>query len=235
MTKPDTITLITGANRSLGYTTAQRLLAKGHKVYVAARDRAKGAAAAKALGAQFLRLDVDDDAAVEAAAKAFAEREARLDVLINNAGISGPRKAVADFSGADAEAVFRTNVAGIVRMTCSFLPLLQKSKHPRIVNVSRGMGSLALIRDPKRAESKFVAPLYSSSKSAVVMLTAQYARALPGIKINAADPGYTATDFNGHTGYQTVQEGTDAIVQLATIGKDGPTGVFIDRFGPVAW
>jgi NAD(P)-dependent dehydrogenase (short-subunit alcohol dehydrogenase family) len=235
MSNPDTITLITGANRSLGYTTAQRLLAQGHRVYVTARDPKKGAAAARALGAEFLRLDVDDDAAVEAAAKEFAGRERRLDVLINNAGISGPRKAPADFTGADAEAVFRTNVAGIVRTTHSFLPLLQKSKHPRIVNVSSGMGSLALIRDPNRVESKFVAPLYSSSKSAVVLLTAQYARALPGIKINAADPGYTATDFNGHTGHQTVQEGTDAIVQLATIRKDGPTGAFIDRSGPVAW
>jgi NAD(P)-dependent dehydrogenase (short-subunit alcohol dehydrogenase family) len=100
-----------------------------------------------------------------------------------------------------------------------------------VVNVTSGLGSFAHVHDPQRIESKVNAPLYTSSKSAVTMLTVQYARALPEMRINAADPGYTATDFNGHSGPQTVTEGTDAVVELATRGGAGPTGTFVDRSG----
>jgi NAD(P)-dependent dehydrogenase (short-subunit alcohol dehydrogenase family) len=115
------------------------------------------------------------------------------------------------------------------------LPLLGKSAHPVIVNVSSGMGSFAAVNDETRVESQVRVPLYSASKAAVTMLTVQYAKALPYVRVNAADPGYTATDFNDDRGTQTVAEGTDAIVALAGIGANGPTGTFVDRHGTVGW
>ncbi|MEF2977628.1 SDR family NAD(P)-dependent oxidoreductase [Subtercola sp. YIM 133946] len=225
-----TTTLITGANRGLGYETARRLIEAGHTVWIGARDEARGQAAADALGARFVQLDVTSDASVEAAAATVAAAGG-LDVLINNAGISGPFLPAEELTAADATAVYDTNVVSIVRMTRAFAALLRASGAPTIVNVTSGMGSFAFVHDPHHVESTIVAPLYQSSKSAVTMLTVQYAKAYPEMRINAADPGYTATDFNGHSGPQTVTEGTDAIVELATRGGSGPTGTFINRAG----
>jgi len=230
-----TTTFITGANKSLGYETARRLVEAGHTVLVGARDPGRGRAAAQALGARFVQIDVTDDASVEAAVADVAAHEGTIDVLVNNAGVVGPHKPADELTAADVHSVYDTNVVGIVRVTHAFLPLLRRSANPVVVNVTSGMGSFAATHDPDRVESTFPAPLYTSSKAAVTMLTTQYAKALPDVKFNAADPGYTATDFNQHSGTQTVTEGTDAIVELATIGADGPTGAFRDRFGTVAW
>ncbi|WP_432503860.1 SDR family NAD(P)-dependent oxidoreductase [Kineococcus arenarius] len=230
-----TTTLITGANRSLGFETARRLTAAGHTVLLGARDPERGRAAAEQLGARFVHLDVTDDASVAAAAAEVAEHEGALDVLVNNAGVPGPLVPAEELTAAAAAAVLDVNVVGVVRVTHAFLPLLRRSANPVIVNVSSGMGSFTATHDTSRVESQLVAPLYTSSKAAVTMLTTQYAKALPGVKVNAADPGYTATDFNGHSGTQSVAEGADAIVELATIGPDGPTGVFRDRYGVVPW
>ena len=230
-----TTTLITGANRSLGREAARRLVAAGHTVLVGARDPQAGQAVAEELGARFVQLDVTDDASVAAAVADVTAHEGVLDVLVNNAGVNQPHQPPEELTAADAAAVFDVNVTGVVRVTRAFLPLLRTSAHPVIVNVSSGMGSFALTHDPERVESTFPAPLYSASKAALTMLTTQYAKAWPDIKVNAADPGYTATDFNGHSGPQTPTEGTDAIVELATIGADGPTGEFRDRHGVVAW
>ena len=131
--------------------------------------------------------------------------------------------------------MFDTNVISVVRVTTAFLPLLKRSDAPAVINVSSGMGSFALTHDPSRVESTIASPLYTASKSAVTMMTAQYAKAIPEVRFNAADPGYTATDLNGHSGHQTVAEGTDAIVALATEDASAGTGRFVDRFGPVAW
>ena len=228
-----TTTLISGANKGLGYETARRLIAEGHTVWIGARDEARGRAAAEQLGARHVQLDVTDDASVMAAA-ATVRDAGGLDVLINNAGITGTHSDAADMTGEDALQVFDTNVFGIVRMTHAFLPLLRSSASPAIVNVTSGLGSVAAVRDESRVESTVVAPLYSASKSAVIMLTVQYAKALPGIRINTADPGYTATDLNGNSGSQTVTEGTDAIVELALAGPDAATGTYIDRDGLAA-
>ncbi|MFI9169235.1 SDR family NAD(P)-dependent oxidoreductase [Streptomyces lincolnensis] len=230
-----TTTFITGANKSLGYETARRLIEAGHTVLVGARDPERGQAAADALGARFVQIDVTDDASVAAAAADVSAHEGGIDVLINNAGVHGPHVSADQITAAHAGAVYDVNVIGLVRVTQAFLPLLRKSAGPVIVNVSSGMGSFAATHDAERVESKPVAPLYTSSKAAVTMLTTQYAKAWPDVKVNAVDPGYTATDFNGHSGPQTVTEGTDAIVELATIGPDGPTGAFRDRHGAVAW
>ena len=230
-----TTTFITGANKSLGYETARRLVEAGHTVLLGARDPQRGRAAADALGVRFVQIDVTDDASVEAAAADVAAHEGAIDVLVNNAGVVGPHAAADELTAADALAVYDVNVFGVVRVTRAFLPLLRKSANPVVVNVTSGMGSFAATHDPDRVESTFAAPLYTSSKAALTMLTTQYAKALPDVKFNAVDPGYTATDFNGHSGPQTVTEGTDAIVELATIGADGPTGQFRDRHGVVAW
>jgi NAD(P)-dependent dehydrogenase (short-subunit alcohol dehydrogenase family) len=230
-----TITFITGANKGLGRETARRLVELGHTVIVGARDPEQGAAVAGALGARFVRIDVTDDASVTAAAADVAAHEGRIDVLINNAGISGPHGDPAGLTAAGARAVFDVNLFGVIRTTTAFLPLLRRSAEPVIVNVSSGMGSFAVTHDPSRVEFSVVSPLYTASKAALTMLTTQYAKALKDIRVNAADPGYTATDLNAHSGPQTVTEGTDAIVRLATEPSDAGTGRFIDRHGPVDW
>jgi NAD(P)-dependent dehydrogenase (short-subunit alcohol dehydrogenase family) len=229
-----TTTLITGANKGLGRETARRLLAEGHDVWVAARDPARGEEAAGALGARFVALDVTDDASVAAAAEHVASHGG-LDVLVNNAGITGPRKAALDQSADDIALTLGTNVLGLVRVTRAFLPLLEQSANPVIVNVSSGMGSLSATTDPGRLESTIVSLGYPTSKAAVNMLTVQYAKALPAMRVNAVDPGYTATDLNGHRGTQTVTEGTDAIVAMVCVDRDGPTGTFVDRTGTARW
>jgi NAD(P)-dependent dehydrogenase (short-subunit alcohol dehydrogenase family) len=230
-----TITFITGANKGLGRETARRLVELGHTVLLGARDPERGAEAAAALGARFVPIDVTDDASVAAAAADVARQEGSIDVLINNAGVHGPSGDPSALTGADALAVLDVNLAGVVRATTAFLPLLRRSPDPVIINVSSGMGSLAHTHDPSRPESRVIAPLYTASKAALTMLTTQYAKALPGIRVNAADPGYTATDLNGHTGPQTVTEGTDAIVGLATEHPGAGSGRLVDRHGEIFW
>jgi len=229
-----TTTLITGANKGLGYEAARRLLADGHDVWIGARDEQRGRKAAEELGARFVRLDVTDEDSVAAAAKTV-EDETGLDVLINNAGIQEGPLPVSEVTAAAMQRIYDTNVFGPVRVSRAFIPLLQRSDSPTIVNVSSGLGSETVVRDAERVEFQVNALAYCSSKAALLMVTTQYAKAYPDIKINAVDPGYTATEFNGHSGPQTLAEGTDAIVAMANIGADGPTGAFTDRHGTVPW
>jgi NAD(P)-dependent dehydrogenase (short-subunit alcohol dehydrogenase family) len=232
-----TIALITGANKGIGFTVARRLAERGWTVLLGSRDDARGAAAATSIEGDVaaLALDVTSDESVAAAAKEVADRYGRLDVLVNNAGITGRHVGPLDTGAAEMLACYDTNVFGPVRVTRAFVPLLRRSAAPRIVMVSSGMGSIAVTSDPDRLESTLIGLTYTSSKTALNMITTQYAKALPEFRINAADPGYTATDLNGNSGYQTVEEGSDAIVALATVAPDGPTGAFFDRTGPVAW
>ena len=229
-----TTTLITGANKSLGFETARRLVETGHRVLIGARDQERGRAAADSLGARFVQIDVTDDASVKAAAADVAAHEGAIDVLVNNAGVLGRVGPVGEYTAADMSAVLDVNVVGIVRVTHAFLPLLRKSSNPVIVNVSSGMGSFGMTQDPARIESQYALPLYCASKAAVTMLTTQYAKELKDVRVNAADPGQTATDFTGGLGH-SVAEGAESIVTLATIGPDGPTGQFIDRSGSLPW
>ncbi|MEW2518507.1 SDR family NAD(P)-dependent oxidoreductase [Actinacidiphila alni] len=229
-----TTTFVTGANKSLGLETALRLVEAGHTVLLGARDPGRGRAAAEAVGARFVRIDVTDDASVRAAAADVAAHEGGIDVLVNNAGVLGKVGPVEEYTAADISAVLDVNVVGIVRVTHAFLPLLRTSANPVIVNVSSGMGSFGLTHDPARIESRYALPLYAASKAAVTMLTTQYARELKDVKVNAADPGQTATDFTGGLGH-SVAEGAESIVALATIGPDGPTGRFVDRSGDLPW
>ncbi|WP_406440117.1 SDR family oxidoreductase [Streptomyces sp. NBC_01613] len=234
-----TTTLITGANKGLGFETARRLVAAGHTVYVGARDAERGRRAAEQLGARFVQLDVTDDTSVEAAAKAI-EADGGLDVLINNAGIEtrGEGNSVPTAATVTADQMrntFETNVFGVVRVTHAFLPLLQRSAAPVVVNISSGLGSLTHLSDPDHPAHFYPGVAYPTSKTAVNMLTVQYAKAFPDIRINAVEPGFTKTDLNGNTGTQTVEEGAEIIVRMAQIGADGPTGGYFDINGSLPW
>jgi NAD(P)-dependent dehydrogenase (short-subunit alcohol dehydrogenase family) len=232
-----TIALVTGANKGIGLATVRRLAERGWTVLLGARDARRGAAATAGLDGDVtvLPLDVTSDESVASAVKEVESRYGRLDVLVNNAGIVGPLVSALDTGAEEMLACYATNVFGPVRVTRAFVPLLRRSAAPRIVMVSSGMGSLTITGDPERLESQIVGLTYPSSKAALNMIMSQYARALPEFRINAADPGYTATDLNGHSGVQTVEEGSDAVVALATVAPDGPTGRFFDRSGPLPW
>ena len=230
-----TITLITGANKGLGYETARQLIGRGHTVYLGSRDPERGKQAAAALGATLLLLDVTSDASVTAAAAQVRDEAGHLDVLVNNAAVPGGFKPAGETTAADLEAVYGTNVFGVVRVTHAFLPLLELSAAPVIVSVSSGMGSLTVTNNPDRLESTLKGLAYPSSKTALNMLTSQYAKSYPRIRVNAVDPGYTATDLNSHRGTQTVEQGAEIIVAMATVPPTGPTGTFTDRHGPVPW
>jgi NAD(P)-dependent dehydrogenase (short-subunit alcohol dehydrogenase family) len=235
-----TTTLITGANKGLGFETARRLVAAGHTVYVGSRDAERGRRAAETLGARAVRLDVTDDASVRAAAAAI-EADGGLDVLINNAGIQaemGEGNAMigaAELSADVMRVTFETNVFGTVRVTHAFLPLLSRSAAPVIVNVSSGLASLALLSAPGTHAYDYPGVAYPASKTAVNMLTVQYAKAFPAMRINAVEPGFTATDLNANRGIQTVEQGAEIIVRMAQVAPDGPTGGYFDAEGTLPW
>ncbi len=223
-----TTTLITGANRSLGLETTRRLIDAGHTVYAGMRNCATGDAA-RALGAHVVEIDVTDATSIEAAIAQLPE----LDVLVNNAGILGHSFDLENLDANQMISVLDTNVVGIVRVTQAALPLLRRSSNPVIVNVASGVGWPRYLIDEAHDEFPVKAVPYAASKAAVIALTVQYAKNLPEMRVNASDPGYTATDFNRHSGHQTVAEGTDATVVLATLDRTGPSGQFHNRTGRI--
>jgi len=234
-----TTTLITGANKGLGFETARRLIAAGHTVYVGSRDTGRGLRAAGQLGARMVPIDVTDDASVAAAAKTI-EADGGLDVLVNNAGIEirTERNAVpgaAEITADVMRSLFETNVFGVVRVTHAFLPLLRRSAAPVVVNVSSGLASMTRATTPGARGYDYPGVAYPASKVAVNMITVQYAKAFPQMRINAVEPGFTATDLNQHQGTQTVEQGAEIIVRMAQIGRDGPTGSYIGAHGPLPW
>ncbi|WP_341720964.1 SDR family NAD(P)-dependent oxidoreductase [Micromonospora sp. FIMYZ51] len=227
-----TITLITGANKGIGFETAKQLHELGHTVYIGARDVERGEKAAAELGARFVQLDVTDDGSVSRAMAAIESAEGRLDVLVNNAGILG----AGTMDGPTALRVFDTNAVGIVRVTEAALPLLSRSSNPTVVTLSSSMGSFWAVTNPDRPEFHLPLALYAASKAAATMLTVQYAKFQPGIKFNALEPGTTATDMTADFGIgRSVTESARTVVRLATLAPDGPTGTFTDESGPLAW
>jgi NAD(P)-dependent dehydrogenase (short-subunit alcohol dehydrogenase family) len=224
--------LITGANKGLGLETARRLVLAGHVVYLGSRDLERGQAAASEVGARPVQLDVTSDASVIAAAEAVGE----LDVLVNNAGIAPEWTDSGVVGAADVTAelmreTFEVNLFGMVRVLHAFLPLLERSEAPVVVNVSSRLASLATAA----AGTGYPGVAYPVSKAAVNMVTVQYAKAFPKMRINAVEPGFTATDLNGGTGRQSVEQGAEIIVRMAQIGPDGPTGGYFDAEGPLPW
>jgi NAD(P)-dependent dehydrogenase (short-subunit alcohol dehydrogenase family) len=230
-----TITVITGANKGLGFETAKQLVAAGHTVYIGARNETNAERAAKELDALPLLIDITDDASVQAAADRVAAAQGVVDVLVNNAGIAGFGKTTEELTGADVASILDTNVLGIVRTMHAFLPLLRRSANGVVVNVGSGLGSFGRVHDAARIESQVLSVGYNASKAAVSMMTVQYAKAFPELRINVVDPGYTATDLNGFHGTQTIPEGAAPIVAAALLPADGPTGAFFDPAGVVPW
>jgi NAD(P)-dependent dehydrogenase (short-subunit alcohol dehydrogenase family) len=235
-----TATLITGANKGLGFESARQLIAAGHTVYLGSRDAERGLWAAEQLGARPVQLDVTDDVSVQAAVKVI-EADGGLDVLINNAAIAPEWRATDDVIGAadlTAELMrqtFETNVFGMVRVLHAFLPLLQRSTAPVVVNVSSGLASLTKVTTPGTPWYGYPGVAYPASKTAVSVITVQYAKAFPNMRINAVEPGFTKTDLNGNTGRQTVEQGAEIIVRMAQVGTDGPTGGYFDAEGSFPW
>jgi len=235
-----TTALITGANKGLGAETARRLASLGWTVWMAARDEATAEAAAKAIRAdqadadlRVVALDVASDASVAAAYDVVSAAGTGLDVLVNNAGISGTRALPAETDPAAFVPVFDVNLLGPVRVTNVFLPLLLASGSPRLVMVSSGLGSFAITQDRSRLESTIWGIVYPSSKAALNMVTTMYAKSLPGVRVTAVDPGYTATDLNGFSGIQTVEEGAEPIVEACS--AESVAGPFIGRAGALPW
>ena len=237
-----TIALVTGANKGIGYEIAAGLGALGWTVGVGARDEGRREAAVEKLragGADAfgVPLDVTDDRSVAAAAQLIELRAGRLDVLVNNAGVTGGRPQ--EPSTVDLAAVrtaVETNVIGVIRVTNAMLPLLRRSASPRIVNMSSGVGSLTRQTTPG-AEVGPISVAYAPSKSMLNAVTVQYAKELQGtdILINAACPGYTATDLNNFSGHRTPDQGAAIAVRLATLPAGGPSGGFFEDAGVVPW
>ncbi|MFI5931993.1 SDR family NAD(P)-dependent oxidoreductase [Actinoplanes sp. NPDC051494] len=227
-----TVTLITGANKGIGFETARQLVELGHTVYLGARDPDLGQKAAAEIGAHFVRLDVTDDASVRAALATVDAAEGRLDVLVNNAGILG----AGPIDGPTALQVFDTNAVGVVRVTEAALPLLRRATDPRVVTVSSSLGSFWAVTNPDRPEYGLPLALYAASKSAATMLTVQYAKAHPDITFTALEPGATATDMTAAFGIgRSPVDSARTVVQLATAGAGGPSGTLRDEHGVLNW
>jgi NAD(P)-dependent dehydrogenase (short-subunit alcohol dehydrogenase family) len=242
--KPEgSIALVTGANKGIGKEIARQLAAKGVMVWLGARDGARGEQAeaelrSQGLAVRSLPLDVADQRSVEAAASTINAEHGLLDILVNNAGIAVDWGRPSETDIDALQRTYETNVFGVFRVTKAMLPMLRKSKSGRIVNLSSALGSLILTADPKgpfRGRNMLLA--YCSSKSALNMLTLQFAGELEssGIKVNAATPGYVATDMNRHQGTRTVEQGAATPVRLALLPDDGPTGGFFSDEGVVPW
>lgn len=230
------IVLITGGNKGIGLATARQLGQRGASIIIGARNADRGAAAVQSLQeegitAAAVTLDVTDDTSIEAAAKDVDDRFGRVDVLINNAGIVGSEHANVLPSVTTREGlreIFEVNVFGLVATTNAFLPLLRRSEHPRIVNVSSEVASMTSMFDPAHPFFGINETAYPASKSAVNMITAMYAKELggDGFIVNAAIPGWTATDFNNFQGPRTAEQAASVVVELATVDDGGRNGAF---------
>jgi NAD(P)-dependent dehydrogenase (short-subunit alcohol dehydrogenase family) len=237
------ISLVTGANKGIGFEIARQIGRTADRTLLGARDATLGEAAAAALRAEgidvrWIHLDLGKPASIAAAAAAIEAEYGRLDVLVNNAGITDRADGPPSTASIDAvRRVFETNFFGTLVVTQAMLPLLRRSDAGRIVNVSSGLGSLARNSDPAWEYARLKIMGYNASKAALNMLTVQLAAELngTGIKVNSADPGYTATDLNDHRGHQTVEQGAAAAVRLALLADDGPTGGFFSADGPLPW
>jgi NAD(P)-dependent dehydrogenase (short-subunit alcohol dehydrogenase family) len=230
-----TVTLITGANKGLGYASARRLVEMGHTVYLGARDVDRGQAAAAELGVTFVQLDVTDSTSIDTAMQTVQDREGHLDVLINNAGIWDRLRGVEGLDAHLAAEQFATNATAVVAVTQAALPLLRRSTNPVVVNVSSGLGSFALVTDPDSHQFGVHSIVYSATKAAVDMLTVRYAQAVPEVKFNAIDPGRLATDLHGDFSALSPEAGADVVARWAALDLNGPTGTFQSAAGEVPW
>lgn len=237
------IALITGANKGIGLEVARQLGKAGHRILLGARDASRGNEAARALAAEgidvrHVTVDLSDTASLAATAADIEANEGRIDILVNNAGVALQGDGLPGV--ADLEAVrriFETNYFGTIAVTQALLPLVKKSASGRIVNVSSGLGSITLNADPEWAYAAVKLTGYNASKAALNMFTVLLAAEVKeaGIQVSTVDPGYTATDLNGNSGHQTIEEGAAETVRIALLPDGGPTGQFTNTEGVVAW
>ncbi len=245
------VAMVTGANKGIGLQIAKDLARNGFTVLVGSRDLERGRSAAGSVGAdaRAVQLDVTNQASIAAAAERIRTELGRLDVLVNNAGIGHagkPGRSLKEIADSgrpsvasldEVRAVFETNVFGVIAVTQAMLPLLRAAPAARIVNVSSASGSLTRNADPDNPRRALFGAVYGPSKTALNAITLAFAVELEpaGIKVNAAAPGFTATDFNNFEGTRTVQQAAREPVRLALLGPDGPTGTFSDEDGPLPW
>jgi NAD(P)-dependent dehydrogenase (short-subunit alcohol dehydrogenase family) len=236
------IALVTGANKGVGKRVAEELVANGVTVFVGSRDLARGESAAAEIGtgATAIQLDVTDNASIAAARDRIRAEFGRLDLLVNNAGISNTRRgdvSIEDYAKAsqastasldEIRAVWETNVFGVVAVYQAMLPLLRESLDARIVNVSSGVGSLTTNADPNYPYHSLFGPIYPASKAALNAMTLAMMVELEAtdIKINLVSPGFTSTNLNSFAGTESIEDGSREVVRVALLGPDGPTGTF---------
>jgi NAD(P)-dependent dehydrogenase (short-subunit alcohol dehydrogenase family) len=244
------VALVTGANKGIGLQIAKDLAANGFIVLVGSRKLENGKTAAESVSetARAVQLDVTDQASIAAAAESIQEDFGRLDVLVNNAGISHadtPGRSLEEIVQAgklsvasleEIHSVFETNVFGVIAVTQAMLPLLKEAPAARVVNIASSGGSLTLNSDPSNSHRAMFGT-YSASKAAANAVTVAFAAELEaaGIKVNAACPGFTGTDLNFFRGTRTTEQAAREPVRLALIGPDGPTGTFSNEDGPLPW
>jgi len=243
MAKEKRIALVTGANKGIGFEVARQLARKGFRVFLGARNREAGRAAAEKLRREgekernheghdvvtVLQIDVADAASVERAAEEFSRHSDYLDVLVNNAGILlDGDKDVLTATPETLETTLRTNTLGALLVAQAFVPFLKKSGAPRIVNVSSGGGRLAGGADGW-------APAYCISKTALNGVTAQLATALPKFAVNSVCPGWVRTDMGGPNATRSVGEGATGIVWLAADAPQDQTSKFFRDRKVIPW
>jgi len=236
------IALITGANKGLGFETAKQLGAHGMTILLGSRNKLKGEQALKilkqeAINAELILIDVTKQQTIDSSVLKIKKKYKKIDVLINNAGISIQRNYPSKTKMNDLRQTMDTNFFGVFAVTNAFLPLLLKSKSGRIVNISSGLGSLLHLEDPQWVGSKSTATAYGLSKTAVNALTIWYAKELKGtkIKINAVNPGSTATSLNQFKGIRKPEDAVKIIIHYAILSSDGPTGGFFNELGKEPW
>jgi NAD(P)-dependent dehydrogenase (short-subunit alcohol dehydrogenase family) len=238
------ITLITGANQGVGFQVAKELVAAGNTVLVGSRNLERGEEAVKQIGpgATAIQIDVTDSVSIAAAAERIRTEFGRLDLLVQNAGISTTKKRepgeflqdyarnnVASLVSLDEiRAIWDTNVFGVLAVHQAMLPLLRLSSDARIVIVSSGVGSLATNADPTYAYHKIYGPGYAASKTALngMALAMMVELEDTDIKLNIVSPAFTATALNNFAGTESVEDGSREVVRVALLGPDGPTGTF---------
>jgi NAD(P)-dependent dehydrogenase (short-subunit alcohol dehydrogenase family) len=232
VTEARAVAVVTGANRGIGLGVVGQLAELGYAVALGSRDLEKGESAADSLGSEWVhpvQVDVADDHSVHAAAAEVEERWGRTDVLVNNAAILYDTENRAESVDLDiVRRGFETNLFGAWRTAQAFLPLLRRSEHGRIVNVSSGGGSLSSMGGGT--------PTYSASKAALNALTRLLASELAGdgILVNSVCPGWVATDMGGPGG-RPIEDGAASVVWAATLPDDGPSGGFFRDGEPVRW
>ncbi|ALR29857.1 short-chain dehydrogenase [Chryseobacterium sp. IHB B 17019] len=230
--------LITGANRSIGLEIAKQLSQKGLSVYLGSRNLENGETVVKELNEQgfqnikAIEIDVTNPESISKARDIIENEQGKLDILINNAGILGPiPQTAAEASIKDIQNVFDTNFFGVISVTQAFLDLLKKSDSPRISNITSGLGSLTLHSDPNWKYYNVKGAAYGPSKSALNAYTIVLAYELKDspFKVNVIDPGYTATDFNHHSGPGSVESAASFIIKHTLTDKNGPTGQYFSN------